>query len=203
MKNKCKRPECTSERMKKPGNNTLYFKYCQEHQIEYVVGVLNDQSIKYRQGLEIMRKNGSNKATSEKTRALKLADSWFSKYVRLNNSFELNGVQQAKCFTCDNIYPIVRLDCGHFQKRQYMATRFHLDNCRPQCTSCNDWKKGQYEIFEERLINEIGKYDVEILKELAKSTFHCSVESLKDTSRIYKVQFNELLKQRNIKNPWR
>ena len=150
-----------------------------------------------------MRKTGANPTTSEKTRALSRADEWFSKFKRLEHSFELNGIRQAKCYTCDNVYSILLMDNGHWQKRENMGTRFHLDNARPQCTSCNDWKKGQYDIFEERLINEIGKEDVESLKELAKSNYHTSIVELRDTAKHYRLKFKELLKERNIKNPWR
>lgn len=200
---KCNYSGCNEKRMKKPGNTLLYFKFCQQHQIASVLSKVKAETEKDKAGLEIMRKTGSNNATSEKTRALKLADNWFSKFIRLKHSFELDGIQQAKCYTCENVYPIVKMDCGHWQKRQYMATRFHIDNCRPQCSSCNDWNKGRYEIFEERLINEVGRENVLFLKELANSTCHFSVEDLKDTANGCKKEFKELLKQRGQTNPWK
>jgi len=119
MKNKCFRPGCEEPRLKKPGNNTFYFKYCRDHVIEVILDKLKTQKVKDEAGLEAMRKTGSNNATSEKTRALKLADNWFSKFIRLKHSFELNGIHQAKCYTCDNVYQIIQMDCGHWQKRQY------------------------------------------------------------------------------------
>jgi hypothetical protein len=201
--NKCRHKDCEEPRLKKPGNTSMYFKYCPHHQIVDVLSKMNAQKQKDKEGLEAMLKTGSGKATSEESKALKLADSWFSKWVRLKHSFELNGIQQAKCFTCDRIYPIVMMDCGHWQKRQYMATRHQPDNARPQCTSCNDWNKGRYEVFEERLSIEISKAEVENLKQLAKTTFHYTTEYLREVSNTYKRKFNELLKQRGIKNPWR
>lgn len=200
---KCSYSGCEEPKLKKPGNNIMYFKYCEHHQISAVLSKVKAEIDKDKAGLEIMRKTGSNNATSEKTRSLKLADSWFSKYIRLKHSFELNGIRSAKCYTCDNVYSIVSMDCGHFQKRQYMAVRFNTNNARPQCTSCNDWNKGRYEVFEERLINEIGKEEVEKLKELAKSNYHTSVEDLKSISNDFKKLFNELLKKMGIQNPWK
>ena len=193
---KCSTKDCDEPRFKR-------FKYCIDHLIKDVIAKKEAQRIKYKEGLETMRKNGKNNTTSEKTRALKLADSWFSKYIRLRSSYETNGVQKAKCYTCENEYPIVEMDCGHFQKRQYMATRFHLDNARPQCTSCNDYNKGRYEVFDERLINEIGKESVERLKELAKSNGHTTIEDLKCEAGDFKRMFNELLKHMKISNPWK
>jgi hypothetical protein len=200
---KCSFSGCDLPRMKRPGNTTMFFKFCQQHQIEAVLSKFKAEADKDKAGLEIMKQRGSGKAKSDNSKALKLADDWFSKFIRLNHSFELNGIQQAKCFTCENIRPIIELDCGHFEKRQYMATRHQPDNARPQCTSCNQWKKGQYEIFEQNLCTEISKSEVENLKQLAKSTFHCSTDYLRGVAKIYKAKFNELLKQRGIKSPWK
>jgi len=150
-----------------------------------------------------MRKTGSNKATSEKTRALKLADSWFSKYIRLKHSFESSGIRKAKCYTCENVYPILDMDCGHWQKRQNLGTRFHKNNARPQCTSCNDYNKGEFSKFESNLIDEIGVEKVMNIKSISDINYHVSIEDLKDTSKKYRTLFNELLKELKIKSPWK
>ena len=56
------------------------------------------------------------------------------------------------------------MQCGHFVPRQYLATRWSENNCRPQCVGCNVWGRGQLLDFEENLIEEIGKKGVEKLK---------------------------------------
>ena len=49
-----------------------------------------------------------------------------------------------------------------------MATRFHEDNCRPQCWECNCTLGGQENIFEEELRDEIGDERVDAVLELSK-----------------------------------
>ena len=48
--------------------------------------------------------------------------------------------------------------------RQYLATRWSEENCRPQCVGCNLFGGGQLLDFEENLINEISKKKVDNLK---------------------------------------
>lgn len=84
----------------------------------------------------------------------KQLDVIFSKYIRAK--------YPKYCYTCGR--PNDKLQCGHFVPRQYLATRWSEDNCRPQCVGCNIWGRGQLLDFEENLINELGKKKVEDLK---------------------------------------
>ena len=67
------------------------------------------------------------------------------------------------CYTCRQ--PNDKLQCGHFVPRQYLATRWSEDNCRPQCWGCNGFGGGKLLDFEEHLIEELGKKKVEALKQ--------------------------------------
>lgn len=81
-------------------------------------------------------------------------DRVFSLYIR--------KVHQPACYTCG-----VRgkaLQCGHFISRNYLATRYSEDNCRPQCIGCNIFGNGKPFEFEENLIVEIGRDRVDELK---------------------------------------
>lgn len=53
---------------------------------------------------------------------------------------------------------------GHFISRQYLATRWHEDNCRPQDVGCNIYGNGKVLDFEERLKRELGSDYVEDMK---------------------------------------
>lgn len=81
-------------------------------------------------------------------------DKVFSLYIR--------HVFPKVCYTCGKID--VKLQCGHFVARNYLATRFDEDNCRPQCVGCNIWGNGKPLDFEEHLVREIGKKRVDLLK---------------------------------------
>ena len=97
---------------------------------------------------------------------------------------------------------MMTMDNGHWQKRENKATRFHENNARPQCTSCNDHHKGEYAKFELRLISEIGQDEVDQIKQLARHEQKDSEEWYKEIANKYKNKCNELFKERKIKNPW-
>ena len=84
----------------------------------------------------------------------KKLDAVFSKWIR--SKFP------PVCYTCGKTN--TTLQCGHFVSRQYLATRWDEDNCRPQCVGCNVWGRGQLLDFEENLIEEIGLKKVKQLK---------------------------------------
>jgi hypothetical protein len=83
----------------------------------------------------------------------KKLDTIYSRYIRAKFP--------KKCYTCGYVG---NLQCGHFVSRQYLATRWEDDNCRPQCAMCNIWGRGMLLDFEENLKNELGDVRVEELK---------------------------------------
>jgi 5-methylcytosine-specific restriction endonuclease McrA len=88
-------------------------------------------------------------------------DKYFSLYIRHTHSDE-NG--NNTCYTCGKPGTIKTMQCGHFVSRQYLATRWHLDNCRIQCAGCNIFGNGKPLDFEERLKKELGDEYVEEMK---------------------------------------
>jgi len=78
---------------------------------------------------------------------VKELDRWFSKWVRLQGA----QAGQNHCFTCGKRKAWQELDCGHFQTRAKYSTRWHPDNCKPQCKGCNMVNGGQQYVFGQRL----------------------------------------------------
>lgn len=83
--------------------------------------------------------------------AVKRADLWFSKLVRYQAA-DKDG--NAECFTCKRVAHVSELQAGHFASRRYHATRWHPDNCRPQCVSCNLYGSGEQWLFGQHLDSE-------------------------------------------------
>lgn len=81
-------------------------------------------------------------------------DTIFSIYIR--------KIYPKVCYTCGKSSD--KLQCGHYISRQYLVTRWSVDNCRPQCWGCNGYGKGQPLIFEENLKKEYGNDFVEKMK---------------------------------------
>lgn len=103
-----------------------------------------------------LRKKDRVRKTGAKSMAKlkKELDAVFSKYVR--------QINPAICYTCGKTN--VTLQCGHFIPRQYLATRWSLENCKPQCVGCNLFGNGMILDFEERLIGELGTERVAEIK---------------------------------------
>jgi hypothetical protein len=82
-------------------------------------------------------------------------DKWFSLYIRLRDATDEGMVQ---CFTCGVVkYYKSGMQCGHFQSRRHLPTRFDEENCAPQCVSCNMFKQGEQYKFALNLDAKYGE----------------------------------------------
>jgi hypothetical protein len=122
---------------------------------------------------------------------IKKLDAVFSKYIRLRDA-DSNGI--CRCITCNAPHHWTHMDNGHFQKRQYMSTRFSEYNCHAQCRRCNWLLQGNDKVYSE-VIEQ--KYGIEVyallqgLKYTPKKWSHFELEFLIED---YKKKVTELLK---------
>ncbi len=72
--------------------------------------------------------------------ALRRADRWFSKYIRLRDASPGGEVE---CITCGKKSHWRRAHAGHFVSRRKMSTRFEEHNASAQCPRCNLWGAGE------------------------------------------------------------
>ncbi len=101
----------------------------------------------------VVKKKTKN-VTKTQAKLKKELDAIFSRYIRQK--------YPARCYTCGKTD--TPLQCGHFVSRQYLATRWDENNCRPQCVGCNIYGNGKPLDFEENLKKELGDQFVEQLK---------------------------------------
>ena len=80
----------------------------------------------------------------------KQADKVFSLFIR--NKYAKDG--KVKCFTCDKIFLVKEIQNGHYISRTYLNLRWSELNCKPQCVSCNIFKRGNLDEFALRLEKE-------------------------------------------------
>ena len=88
------------------------------------------------------------KLGTKRLELVKILDSVFSKYIRMQHMDERGFVQ---CFTCPTSRPLAQMQNGHFVSRKNMSLRFEPINCRPQCKDCNEYKRGNLEVYAQRL----------------------------------------------------
>ena len=129
--------------------------------------------------------------------AMKLADTYFSRYIRLINSED----GECTCYTCGTIKPIKEIDCGHYIKREHKQTRYAENNCRPQCKTCNGDIKhnGKQVEFRENLILEIGYEVVVRMEKIAKQLFKADTSYYKEMADYYRNKVNEIQKELGVK----
>ena len=123
-------------------------------------------------------------------------DKWFSLYIRLSHA-TIEGMVQ--CFTCGCVKHYKSgMQCGHFQSRSFLATRFDEVNCQPQCVGCNMFKQGEQYKFALGLDSIYGEGSAQELQYLAKTIVKFSRSDYDEKISYYKSLVNKLKKEKGI-----
>lgn len=208
MKNKKKKCEGTG---KAKGNGCNELKYIHRYGLcincfgKWLYSTTEGKEMLYKAAIRAKKDNikkeqkrirEAKKENNEKN-AMSLADTYFSRYIRLKHSER----GKCTCYTCGTIKPIKEVDNGHYMKRGHKSTRFHENNCRPQCKVCNGntLHNGKQVEFRINLINEIGLKEVEEIEKLSKESIKAGYHFYKEISDKYRVKVNELQKELNLK----
>lgn len=117
-----------------------------------------------------------------KTTLTKELDRVFSLYIR-QKGMDINGFNE--CYTCGSYMLWNKLQCGHFQSRRHMSTRWDETNCKPQCLACNMFRQGEQFKFGKRLDSEYGEGTAELLEILSKKIIKFSPAEIKEKIEYY------------------
>ncbi len=142
-----------------------------------------------------------SKKKTERQKKIGHADDWFSRWVRLEESNE-NGIGQ--CFCCGKPIEAKYNDCGHFESRRHMATRWDRINCHLQSKDCNA-KMGDPEVnerYRKALIRKYGDKVVENLRIKSRNTMKVDNFTLDLIISESKQKVKELMKTKNFKTWW-
>ena len=121
-------------------------------------------------------------------------DKWFSLFIRIRDSE--NGLSQ--CFTCGKVEHYKKLQCGHFQSRRHLSTRWHEWNCQVQCQKCNIWSQGEQWKFGISLNAKYGEGTSNELGFLAQQNGKKMAWELEEDILYYKTIVNKLKKEKGI-----
>lgn len=120
------------------------------------------------------------KRTPEKSERQKLItklDLLFSEYIRMRNCDEHGNVT---CITCGEEFHWTDVQCGHYMKRGNMATRYNLQNCGEQCSTCNVANDGMEEQHQNYIEAIYGLGTAEKLERLGREERHFSEHDLQN-----------------------
>jgi hypothetical protein len=121
--------------------------------------------------------------TKSITQLKKELDIIFSLYIRQKYADENGNVE---CYTCGAIKPIKSMQNGHFWSRSHLSVRWDEDNCRPQDAGCNIFKHGNYIIYTQKMMQELGEEKFLELEVKKNMSFSPSKEWLTKQIEFYK-----------------
>ena len=119
----------------------------------------------------------------------------FSRFVRLRD-YDVSKMQ-IKCITCTaKKQKIKDIHNGHFMSRRFYPTRWHEDNCAPQCAHCNTYSQGQQYLFSLWLGHSLA----DEMYQLSKTKNRFTDDELKDMIAHFKerVKYLETTKFKGI-----
>tara|TARA_R110002020_G_scaffold10145_6_gene39282 strand:- start:142 stop:546 length:405 start_codon:yes stop_codon:yes gene_type:complete len=122
-------------------------------------------------------------------------DKWFSFYIRLR---EATDYGMAQCFTCGKVDHYKKLQCGHFQSRKHMSTRFDEKNCQVQCVACNMFRSGEQYRFGLHLDSKYGDGAAEELEVVSRFTIKMTRLDYEEKITYYKTLVKNLKKDKGI-----
>ena len=129
------------------------------------------------------------------SKAKKTCDKYFSLYIRLRDAMP-NG--KAKCITCDKVDDWRAFDCGHFQSRRYINTRYDEQNAHSQCVRCNQWGSGEQYKHGLEIDALYGKGTAQELEQKARSYQKMSKIEVMELARVFKSMAEELAEQKGL-----
>jgi hypothetical protein len=154
--------------------------------------------------VSVNKSNAPAKGKSEKSKAMDLADSWFSRYIRIKYHYKIIGDEvYCRCIVSGTSENAKNMDNGHCFSREFKPTRFEEDNCRPQNRSSNRYRgEADHYKFIENLTKEIGDERFERINALRKETGEDNEAFYKEMACKYRKEVNRLLKELEIKKWW-
>lgn len=121
------------------------------------------------------------------------ADTWFSRWIRLRDAWESNGVLVNKCFTCGRMGEAKRMDNSHYMPRIHNPTRWDEVNCEPACTHCNWTLEGNKDEFSKRIDIKHGAGTADGLRTKARGVSKVNKDAI---AICYKAKVEALLNER-------
>lgn len=131
-----------------------------------------------------MREKKSTKrgSTTYRRKLIERLDKVFSQYIRLKYALPGSGI--CFCISCHRPHHWTDIQNGHYMSRRYMATRWSVDNCRPQCVACNIFNQGNIQAYRRSLVAEMGEQKVNMVEVMARTAVakygHFELEAMID-----------------------
>lgn len=122
---------------------------------------------------------------------IRVADEWFSKYVRLMG---VNEEGLVSCYTCDDTIPWQKAQCGHYIKRGCLYLRHDTRNGKIQCETCNVFMDGNMAEYTQRMERDFPGLP-DILREESMVVYKPDRDELQRLITEYSIKSKQLIKK--------
>lgn len=126
---------------------------------------------------------------SDNSKLIIKVDGIFSEVVRLTATDERG---YCECITCKDKQHWRDMMCGHYVKRRHMATRYDLQNCGPQCSTCNCVNDGREDDHAKYIDLTYGEGTADKLKRMAEVERKWMPHELEEMYQELKAEFKAL-----------
>ena len=115
----------------------------------------------------------------------------FSKYIRLRDCLKTTGSKNSgRCITCGKVFPIEKLQAGHFLAGRNASILFHEDMVNAQCMACNVFLHGNIEEYYPIMLEKYGQSKIDEWKVLKNQTHRWTKEELKEIRQKFKDEYD-------------
>ena len=143
------------------------------------------------------KKGGGNKTKDEYTKTDWMDWLWpvFSKYIRTRDCVKTTGSPlHGRCVTCGKLYPISKLQAGHFIPGRYDAILFDEEQVHAQCYRCNMKLQGMWHKYYLFMLDSGHTHgSIQEMISHANDPVEFSREWFEETHEYYERSTQELL----------
>jgi len=126
--------------------------------------------------------------SSSRNKLIHTLDGVFSKYIRARDS---KG-DYYECVTCFGLQHVNTMQCGHYQERGKMPTRWHEHNSHGQCFNCNNFEGGRKEEHGDAIDLLYGEGTQNQLDHLSRGEAHYTEFELRTLITVYRDKLKSL-----------
>ena len=154
----CKNRECKAEFTPQYRNGVLISPYCPDCRYKTALQKRRDKTnVTVKKVPKIALKTKLKKIDSGGRNSKVKLDTVFSIFIRQRDA-QNNGF--GNCISCGRPVFWKNADCGHYNNRKHMATRYDEVNCNLQCRACNRFDEGNMSGYRHGLIKKYGEEKV-------------------------------------------
>ena len=118
----------------------------------------------------------------------------FSIFIRNRDALR-DDPENAVCCTCNTIYPVKKLQAGHFNPGRRNSILFDDRGCHAQCYNCNIRFKGNPRKYDKFMRLRYGQKTIDELDKLSEQTLQMKWFHFQEIYEKYK-ELNEKNKER-------